>query len=213
MMMLRARRGGIMGTKAWSSLLKALAALCLISAVASHPVWAGHVNFTFGDRNLDDDFEPMDGHQVVGVAMLTQQEDWPFSIALGFYRSESDRESDTDFGPLFGPGAGSVVSEFNELSIGVAKVWDTIPHGYVFIGGGMTLMEARVETRISGLDTSADDRGIGPYANGGIFWRVGDALNLGFELRFARAVEVRLLGETFKADYTQFGWLVGWGWD
>jgi len=202
-----------MRTVAWSSLLKALTALCLVSAVASLSAWAGHVNFIFGDRNLDDSFEPMDGHEVVGVAMLTQQEDWPFSIALGLYRSTSERAPDTDFGPLFGPGAGSVTSEMDELSIGVAKVWDTIPHGYVFMGGGVTVIETRIETRISGIDASDDDRAIGPYANGGVFWRLGDALNLGFELRFARAADVKLLGETLKTDYTQFGWLIGWGWD
>lgn len=194
------------------SMLRLIFGVCLVATLAWQPVWASHVNFVIGDRNLDDDFEPLDGQEAAGISMFVEKEGWPFSIVLGLYRSDSDRESGTKFDSLFGGGANSVVSEFTEVSVGVAKIWNDVPRTYPFIGIGVTVLEATLDGKVPGFNVFEDERVVGPYLNGGIFWRVGPVLNLGLELRAVQATEVKLLGETFRTDYVQFGWIAGWGW-
>ncbi|MEE9229136.1 MAG: hypothetical protein V3U86_00360 [Acidobacteriota bacterium] len=191
---------------------KVISALCLIAAIASQAVWAGHVNFVFGDRNLEEDFEPIDGQDTLGVVLFLEKDRWPVALALGLYRSDSDRESGTAFNSLLGPGTSRVVSESTELSVGVIKIWEKSPRAYPFIGGGLTLVEMVIKAETSGLDVFDDGRAVGLYANVGAFWRLGTAFNLGVDVRLVRDTEVKLFGEKFDADYIQFGWITGWGW-
>ena len=188
--------------------LKSVILLTVLTLTLSSAMGAGNVNFTLGERSLDeDDFEPVEDQDAIGVTVFLQQDTWPVSLALGYYTSD---DSASVFDPLLG--TLGLKAELTEFSVGVAKVWDDFEHARPFIGGGLTFLEVDLEIDLLGVSVSEDDDTIAPYLNGGIFWRLGKAFNLGIDVRIVVGADVEIADEEGDADYTQFGGLIGWGW-
>ena len=64
---------------------------------------------------------------------------------------------------------------------------------------------------VPGVVVSQDDQGVGVWVNGGIFWRLGQHWNLGFDVRYSTA-EVRLFDEDVDAGGLNAGLLLGYSW-
>ena len=189
--------------------LKSVILLTGLALTLSPARGAGNVNFTLGERSLDDedDWAPTEDHDAIGVTLFLQPEGWAASLALGYYASD---DSASVFDPVFGTVGMEV--ELTEFSVGFAKVWDDFQHARPFLGGGLTLLQVDAEINAFGLSPSVDDDTVAPYLNGGIFWRLGKAFNLGIDARIVVGADVELEGVEVDADYTQFGALIGWGW-
>jgi len=56
-----------------------------------------------------------------------------------------------------------------------------------------------------------DDSSIGIWLNGGIYWTLGEAFNLGFELAYSHA-KVTVFGEDANAGGGHAGILLGYHW-
>jgi hypothetical protein len=184
--------------------------LGLLVFVAAPPAFAeGNANFVIGNRSLDHDFwDPVDSQTVYGVTVDFGQPKWPIHIAVGYYES-SDHGNETF------PGFGNVdfTGRVREFSAGVLKTWKFRKVVHPFVGGGAAFVEARgeVDSSIFGADSDHDSSG-GFYGEGGVWWRLGRAFNIGVHARIVRLTNVTLFGSDGDADYQQIGVLLGWGW-
>lgn len=129
----------------------------------------GNINFFLGAKQLDeDDWEPVDEHDEVGILLDFRKKSWPVSLAIG-YLSSSDEQTEA----LYYPGIGIYDTDFKgettELSFGIQKIWDGSPSLRPYIGGGIALISAEFEGTIWGISVSDDDTATGFWIGGGIY--------------------------------------------
>lgn len=173
---------------------------------------AGNANFTLGWREMMDDeiedveLDALDGQPVGGVTVDFSGGSVPFNWAIGLYRSS--REEDENFG------FASITVEvtFTELSFGVHKDFES-GGAHPFVGGGVTYMKAEVELSSGGQSGDEDDTQLAIYGEGGVFWRLGSAFNIGVGGRAVFGTDFDLDGADLNGDYLQAGLILGWGWD
>ncbi len=195
--------------------------LLLSLAAASPALAAGNANFILGERYLDDMFwesADLDRQGLFGANIDYGESGWPVRVMFGIHGSGvlDWNDSDDVFGFGDEPEAAVV-----ELSLGA--VWMP-PTGRIqpYLGLGASHVYARVDLGAG----SENDSLFAAYANGGVFWRIGERLNVGFDGRLLRgsdfrfnAVELGYAPGTFprdrievSADDFQIGFLVGFGW-
>ncbi len=178
--------------------------LCLAVALISTPALAaeGNVNFSLGQRSLDsNDFEPVDQQTFLGVNVDWDM-DWPVNLAGGLYfSSEEDSIGTTD-----------VTASIIEATFGVMKTWKTNGIMHPFIGGGLGFVqvEAEIDDPLVG-GFKEDDTAPALYTEGGVYWRLGSAFNLGVSGRFMTAPGIEIAGEKFDTTYFQVGLMAGFG--
>jgi hypothetical protein len=192
--------------------LMAVLALLLVATPAL--AGGGNANFLLGQRSLDtgeDEAEDIEEQPVFGVSVDFNPSDWPISWAIGFY--VSTEEEDFDFGGGF---SGTATASLAELSFGVLKGWEvgggnTRP----FVGGGLTAVMVTLELDVDGSSAGFDEDDTSPalYGEGGVYWRVGSAFNIGVGGRIVLGTDFEIDGDSFEADYIQGGLILGWGWD
>lgn len=179
-----------------------LLAACVALALAGTPALAnGNVNFSLGNRSLDNsDYEPVDEQTFIGATVDWSVSNWPVNLAAGLYRStENDSIQGVD-----------IEVTLTEVSFGAMYTWDVMGNMHPFTGAGLTYMQAEAE--IGGpFNISEDDTGMGFYAEGGVYWRLGEMFNLGAQGRFNRGAKHSLGGEDIDSDYFQLGILAGFG--
>lgn len=182
----------------------------LLLAVAPGPAQAAEVNINFflGGKTLDrDDWGDADKQGAFGVQTTVTPENWPVSLAFDLYGSGSTQNIYVS-NPV--PATLDLYESTGEFDVGVRKIWKsgkTRP----FVGGGLAFLNAHTE-RNSGLVIVSDaDVSPGLWLGGGVFWRLGKKINLGFEARFSGG-QVQLFGDDIQAGGLYFGALVGWGW-
>ena len=185
--------------------------LGFVMLLAMAPAFAGgNVNFTYGTRTLDDEdyWDPVDEPGFYGLTVDFGQDSWPLNIAIGYHQSNDDGNL-TNI-PLLG--AVDAESTINEWSVGAHKEWRLKNPARPFIGGGLTHVETEAEITSALGDTDDDDSGDGVYLEGGVFFRLAEALNLGVEGRLTEGTDITLFDTDGDADYYQFGVLLGFGW-
>ncbi|HUD71041.1 MAG TPA: hypothetical protein VMQ62_03685 [Dongiaceae bacterium] len=168
----------------------------------------GDANFIYGTRSMNDDaWEPTDDQEVYGLSVDFGGKDWPVYIAVSYFDSEDEGEL-ASF-PILG--AVNLDSELTEWDVGVRKIW-TVKSARPFVGGGISLIDADadVDSAIGSRSDSDDTEGL--YVEGGIYWRLGEAFNLGLNGRIVEGTDVTLFDQDGDADYWQIGALVGFGW-
>lgn len=188
--------------------LGAMILCALILATVTDGYCSGDVLFVLGNREVDEDFEPVEEQESFGVGVILHNATWPVSLWIGVQASDEDAA-------VFDPFLGSFTfeAEISELYFGVGKVWDTHPKARPYISGGLTFLTVDAKlTDPFGLSVDADDSTIAPYVEGGIFWRIGKSFNIGIGARLVIMAEVDFFGVESDADYTQFNGLIGWGW-
>lgn len=188
--------------------MKRLLIGCAVLLLSSAAFAGGDLNFVYGTRSLDDDaWEPTEDQEVFGATIDFGGAKWPVNIAVGYFSSEDEGEL-ASF-PILG--AVDLESELSEWSVGVRKTWksgSTRP----FIGGGVSFLDADAEV-VSALGSASDgDDTEGIYVEGGVYWRLGEAFNLGMHARILEGTDVTIFDQDGDADYWQIGALLGFGW-
>jgi len=195
-------------TRPLQALLCALAAFAGLLVVPTAALADGNMNFVYGQRSLDEDFwEPTEDQTVIGGTLDFGGANWPVHIAAGYYKSDDDGTLNSF--PILG--SVDLDAELSEWSVGVHKVWKA---GMVrpFVGGGISFVSADADVSSVFGDVSDDDDSTGVYVQGGVFWRLGEFFNIGFDARLLEGTDVTLFDMDGDADYWQIGALVGFGW-
>lgn len=185
-------------------ILPGIAALLLSTAAFA----GGDLNFVYGTRSLDDDaWDPTDDQEVYGATIDFGAKGWPLHIAVSYF--DSDDKGELASFPILG--AVDLDSELNEWSVGVRRTWKP-GNARPFLGGGLTRIDADADVSSALGSTSDSDSTEGLYLEGGVFWRLGEAFNLGLHGRLVEGTDVTLFDQDGDADYWQIGALVGFGW-
>jgi hypothetical protein len=166
---------------------------------SSYAETTGNVNFVLGLKMLDeDDWAPVEDQGELGALISWGKEGWPVHIAIDILGTSATEEN------LFF--LADVEGSTFELDVGVRKVWGkNIVRP--FLGGGIALITAEFEA----FGISDDDNAVGGWIDGGVFWRLGERFNIGFEVRVSRA-EVTIFGVDAEAGGEHFGLILGFGW-
>jgi hypothetical protein len=187
-----------MDRKVVLAVLPLCAALMAPLAGADTGEWTGNVNFSLGSKALDqDDWEPVEDQGEFGVSVDFGKKDWPVNIVIALYGS-GDESSYQGY---------DVEGTTSEFRVGVQKAWSPSPNMHPFIGGGIALIGAEYKVE----PVSDDDTGTGLWINGGIFWTLGTAFNLGFELGHSQA-DVTLFGVDGEAGGGHAAIILGYHW-
>ncbi len=182
-----------------------LLAACVALLLAGTPALAGgNVNFSLGSRSMNEsDLEPVDEQTFIGAYVDFAVSDWPIDLAGGIYRST---ESDSA-GPF------DISVTITELSFGAMKTWQFAGNMHPFAGGGLSIVQAEAEVDTGTVSTDESDTAAAMYAEGGVYWRLGSAMNLGAHARFNRGASHGFDGAEVDSDYFQVGVLAGFAWN
>jgi hypothetical protein len=186
--------------------------LLLIGTIAPGAALAGgNANFTIGERNLGDEWGPLDGQPMLGATVDWGPDDWPVHFAWGINGSVGSQDEYY---------SGEILAAFGELSFG--GLWLPIRDKPVrpYVGAGIASVSVVYERDYYwGYTSDADDRDFSYYANAGVYWRLGPRFNLGIDLRYGWGTELDLSFESkfeeqyrVKGDYLAFSLLLGFGW-
>lgn len=193
--------------------LRLSSAAVLIAAllVATPALAGGNANFLLGMRNPTEDrfdHRTVDALQDIpafGVSVDFRTGNLPINWVVGAYGATKQADQTISGQKL------TITSTFSELSFGVNKIWSSgkaRPH----VGGGVTYMKGELEFDQNGKSRSRDDKSPAFYAEGGVYWRLGQAFNIGVSGRVVRGTSLTLGGQDLQGDYAQLGLVLGWGW-
>lgn len=186
--------------------------ILLILACATPPALAGgNANFALGGRIMDEeDWEPVDTPPTLGLAVDLALFGWPVNVAFGLHASSADDDL------IVQPNDQNVdvTGDVAELSVGVVKLWTRDGVLHPFLGGGLAAVRAEKKAKFPGsAERSEDDTSGALYAEGGVYWRLGSAVNLGLHGRAVAGTDLEFGEEKFSADYYQAALIVGWTWE
>ena len=160
---------------------------------------SGDVNFVLGQKSLNqEDWQPVEKQDAFGVEMSWGKKRWPIQIATDLFGSYKE---DKDAG---------ITGKTSELGIGIRKIWGH-RHVHPYLGGGAAFVYGGAELDFSGIMVKDSDTSAGPWAGGGIFWRLGSRFNLGLAARYSKA-KVTLFDSDLEAGGYSGGLILGWGW-
>ncbi len=185
----------------------------MLPAAASGQDWTGNVNAFLGSKVLEeDDWEPAEEHDEIGVLVDFRPTAWPVNLTLGYLRSDAD---ESEFDPVTGLIVG-LEAETVEWNLGVKKIWEAHSSVRPYVGGGLAHISAEATVRLSvpGLEVTVgpvDDSGIGYWVNGGVYWTLGGSFNIGVDLRYSEA-SVSLFDVDVEAGGGHAGVLLGYHW-
>ena len=173
--------------------------------------WSGNVNFFLGAKFLEeDDWEPVDEHVEGGILVDFKQQWFPFSIAIDLLYSGNDQDMGVHvFG--FGTFGAHVESRTTEVNLGIRKIWEKSETVRPFVGGGLAIINAELNSKALGVSESDDDTGVGAWIDAGIYWTLNKQFNIGVDARWSRA-EVDLYGITGQAGGWHIGAMAGFHW-
>jgi hypothetical protein len=138
--------------------------------------------------------------------MTFGREAWPLGVAVDALVSGRD-------GTL--PGAVDVKGVTYEIAFGARKIWGKKAF-HPFAGAGFAIVGAEVDLEGPGGSLDGKDATLGPWVDGGVFWRLGMRFNLGAEVRWSHAQNHIDYGDAAGADVSggglHYGLLLGFGW-
>ena len=190
--------------RSWRLAMVALASLLAASAASAGP----QVNFFLGQKALDSgEWDPIDVQTELGAVLTFGREGWPVGIAADVLVAGED-------GTL--PGAVDVKGTTYEIASGVRKIWGKKAF-HPFAGAGVTIVGARVQLENAVASVDDSDLSVGPWIDGGVFWRLGMRFNLGVDVRWSRADVDLDFGQgipspEMNAGGLHYGLLLGFGW-
>lgn len=188
--------------------LLVIGGVCILPPPSQAQGWTGNVNALIGTKMLDDDdWEPVEEQDQLGVLVDFRPTAWPVNLAIDLLRSQDD----ASFGSAVG-----VDVEITEVDFGVRKHWDRSSLFRPYIGGGLAYVSADLEVSVSlppfGSDSETfDDSAFGLWVNGGVYWSIRNAFNIGIDLRYSDA-DVSFAGVDANAGGVHAGLLLGYHW-
>jgi len=177
-------------------------------AVASDDGMAGNVQFLIGQNYLGDVWQPLDQPAMFGVEVDFAPKKSPVHVALA---TSVSGDSASVVNPYFGE-SGHVAVGFVEFSAGF--IWLPVKHGVArpYLGAGALTLIAGVDVGANAWNGGDADQSFGFYGNAGIFFKVGDTFNIGFDGRLVRGTSLTLAGTKVDADYERASLLLGFSW-
>ncbi len=167
----------------------------------------GRTSLLFGGRSLNSDFDPADGHAVLGIDINVRE---PSGI-LGFEGGYTYAWGDGD-GRLGGGAAGRAESTVHELWAGGRWTFDpSVLGARPYVGVGLSVLRGSFDVSALGSTSSDSSWALGVYAHGGLFWDIGDNWSAGVDLR-ALLSSPSSLQDDASFDYVQGGVSIGWRW-
>ena len=167
--------------------------------------WSGDANILLAGKHLDNgDWGPTDSQGEIGLVTNWRGPSWPVALAADFLASSHDADISRD-------GFTEQRGKTSELDLGARKIWRPDARMRPYAGGGLALASGEL-TRTGPAGTISDsDSGAGLWLDGGVFWTLSEAFNLGFDVRIS-AANVRLLGADRNAGGFHLGLLAGYHW-
>jgi hypothetical protein len=169
----------------------------------------GTAQFALGQRQLDNDWEPVDDPTRVGFHVSLQQPEWPVQVEFGI-DGAGDNETQTESGIELE--ADLVISE---IFAGVRfdhQMPETDFH--LFASGGLSILRAAVDLEARAgpftFSDDDDDTSVAIYLHTGVFYQFPGGFNIGADLRYTAGSDLTLFDEDMDADGLQFGILLGW---
>lgn len=177
-------------------------------AASSDDGMSGNTQFFIGQAYLGDQWKPIDEPASFGFEVDFAPKKSPVHVALGFNVAGDDAHVSL---PYFGQ-TGHVGVGFVEFSAGF--VWHPVKKAPVrpYVGAGIVRMFAGVGSGSDFWSGGDNDQTFGYYGNAGIFFKVGDVFNIGFDGRFVRGTSVTIAGIETDVDYDQVSLLLGFSW-
>ena len=136
-----------------------------------------------------------------------KKKEWPISIALDFLHSEGDGSDYEPFSGLYI----DMDAETTEFNAGIRKIWEQYAKIRPYIGGGLAFISAEAKGSAMGYTVSDDDRAVGLWINGGVYWTLSASFNIGLDLRYSIA-EVTVFDVDAEAGGVHAGLLLGYHW-
>lgn len=163
-----------------------------------------NINLVGGMKFLDqDDWDPVDKQKQVGLDLDYTGAGWPISITGSFFFAWDDDKVD---------GVNLEIRSW-EANLGLRKIWynRTRFHPFIDVAGSIIMVNA--EKRVSGRDFEDDENiSLGGSAGGGLYVRVFEQLNLGFNVRYSTFFDVSLYGNKADPGGIQAFVLIGYQW-
>jgi len=189
----------------------AIAAAALAVSVFAAPAaradgMTGNTQFHLGQRWMDNDlWQPLDEPMSFGMASDFAPASSPVRAALGF-QIAFDKADVT--APFFDD-TGDVGVVFAEFSVGF--LCDPVKKGVVrpYIGAGVLQMYGATG---SDWNFSDGDHTFGFYGTLGMYFKVGEHFNVGFDGRIVRGTDLTIVGRDVDGDYEQASMLIGFSW-
>ncbi len=162
-----------------------------------------NLNLFLGAKVLDEaEWAPVDNHAEVGVVGDIGTINGPISIELRLLKSASDA--------VILPVSLLVAElETQETNLGVRMTFkreDVTPR--LYLSGGVSRIDA--DTTFTGISTATvSDSGLGYWLAGGIYWVLGDYVNMGMDLMISSAQADFGTGTDFNIGGVHFNFMLG----
>jgi len=168
----------------------------------------GNIQFYIGQMYLGDVWKPLDRPATFGVEADFAPKGSPVHVALATSISGDSGDVVT---PYFGK-TGSVADGFIEFSAGF--VWLPVKRGVArpYLGAGVLTMFAGIDNGANAWNGGDSDHSFGFYGTAGLYFKVGDSFNIGFDGRIVRGTSFNFAGAEVDADYERVSMLFGFSW-
>lgn len=168
------------------------------------------IEIVLGQRDLGDDFEPVDEQFTVGLDYSRMFGDGRFAWSVGASYSNDEKIVNGVPNQTLGPaGVGQffdITGTLIQADVG-ARVFLTAPDARVrpYVGAGLAFVQVQTEVNSS----SGDDNSFGGLLRGGVDFQLTESLFLGLEARSLLGTDFDINGNNVDTDYTQFGAVLG----
>lgn len=164
--------------------------------------WTGNVNLTLGGKYLESgDWDPVENQTELGVSFDFRERSWPVNLLVQYLGSSADET-------LHGVDVKGQTSEFR---LGIRKIFEPDAVIRPFVGAGVASVWAKTRGEAGGFSVSDDDSALGIFVDGGVYFTLNRAFNLGAEVGYSTA-QVDFMGEDSEAGGAHAGLLLGYHW-
>lgn len=192
------------------TLILCLTLLCA-SAHAAEDL-TGNINLLLGAKCLDtDDWEPVEDQYAYGFSADFRPLSWPVSLCAMVLSSFNEEKDQFDL-PHFGKDRYELQGATAEFDLGVKKIFDVEGDIHPFVGGGLAIVSAEMQTETAGLTVSDSDSGYGGWIGAGLYWTLNQSFNLGFEAAYSRTEDVDIFNKDRQLGGAHLWLLCGYHW-
>lgn len=185
--------------------LAALSVALLSSIPVNAADWTGNIGGYLGQKSLENnDWAEHDKQGSVGILFDIKQQHWPVSIAIDVFGSGNEDEDGDSKDNAYTAEAHIGVRKVFELPIEDCKLRP-------YIGAGVALGYAEVETINDNVAVSDDDTGNGYWVGVGTYFKVTENFNLGLDVRYSKT-DLELSDSTRDAGGLNASLGVGYHW-
>ena len=173
-------------------LLPAVFGLGFLLAPRASVAGPGYVNFLFGQKAFDSDWDPIDQQSTFGAEGVFGPAKWPVSLDAYIMHAKGSKDADISGTPY------NFDATTYEYGLGLNKTFGKEKfHPYVNAGAVLAKVSASITQ--SGTTGTTDANGFGFWGGGGAFYRLGTTFNIGGAVRYSTA------DVDFKAYTTTIG--------